>query len=95
MLARLSGAPLIPVFIPRVGVRHYAIRVRGPFRLAREARDGGALERVMADVVAAFEEIIQEYPTQWFQFSPFWPAEARATVAPPTDEVRLLARGRG
>ena len=95
VLARLSGAPLIPVFIPRLGVRHYAIRVRGPFRLAREARDGRALERVMADVLAAFEEIIKKYPTQWFQFAPFWPAEAHATVAPSTEEVRLLARGRG
>ena len=27
VLARLAGAPLIPVFIPRVGTRHYAVRL--------------------------------------------------------------------
>jgi Kdo2-lipid IVA lauroyltransferase/acyltransferase len=76
VLARLAGAPLIPVFLPRLGRRHYAIRVGGSFRLARDARDGRALDRVMTEVVRAFEDAVREFPTQWFQFANFWPAAA-------------------
>jgi hypothetical protein len=70
-LARAAGAPLIPVFIPRLGTRHYAIRVGERFDVPQETR---ALAGVMAEVVRAFEEIVRAFPTQWFQFAPFWPA---------------------
>jgi lauroyl/myristoyl acyltransferase len=85
VLARLARAPLIPVFIPRLGTRHYAIRVCGRFQLAREARDNRALDRVMTDVVCAFEAMVREFPRQWFQFTPFWPA--RGAVGAPGLEV--------
>ena len=94
ILARLAGAPLIPVFIPRLGPRHYAIRIAGRFHLAREARDEAALDRVMADVVGTFEELVREFPTQWFQFEPFWRAAAPMATgasdnAPPADRLRV------
>jgi lauroyl/myristoyl acyltransferase len=82
VLARLAGAPLIPVFIPRLGTRHYAIRVCGRFQLAREARDTRALDRVMADVVDTFEAVVREFPRQWFQFAPFWPEHAGVIATP-------------
>jgi lauroyl/myristoyl acyltransferase len=75
VLARVAGVPLIPVFVPRLGPRHYAIRVCGRFDIAREARDSRTLDRVMAQVVDAFEGVVREFPTQWFQFAPFWPAD--------------------
>ncbi len=78
VLARVSGAPLIAVFIPRLGPRHYAIRVCGRFNLARESRDGRALDRVMSEVARAFEQTVREFPTQWFQFVAFWPDEPQA-----------------
>lgn len=86
ILARLAGAPLVPVFIPRLGTRRYAIRVSGCFRLTREARDARALQRVMTEVVQAFEEVVREFPTQWFQFAPFWPAAADGRLQVPADE---------
>ncbi len=82
VLARLAGAPLIPVFIPRLGTRHYAIRVCGRFQLTREARDTHALDRMMAQVVDTFEAVVREFPRQWFQFAPFWPEPAGAIAAP-------------
>ncbi len=82
VLARLSGAALIPAFIPRLRTRHYAIRVQGPFRLSRNARDDGALDQVMRDVVCGFEELIKEFPTQWFQFAPFWPTDVHTRDTP-------------
>ena len=88
ILARLSGAPLVPVFIPRLGTRHYTVRVVGRFHLARESRDSRALDRVMADVAGAFEDVVREFPTQWFQFAPFWPAAQESTPALPCGEVQ-------
>jgi KDO2-lipid IV(A) lauroyltransferase len=84
VLARVAGAPLIPVFVPRLGTRHYAIRVCGRFDVAREARDSRALARVMSEVVGAFEAIVREFPTQWFQFAPFWSEETSAGRVPGT-----------
>lgn len=80
VLARLAGAPLIPVFIPRLGRRHYAVRFGGRFTLAREARDAHALDRTMRAVIGEFESVIRAFPSQWFQFTPFWPADALAAA---------------
>jgi lauroyl/myristoyl acyltransferase len=105
VLARLSGAPLIPVFIPRLGTRHYAVRISDAVRLARDARDAYTLERAMRTVVAEFEAVIREFPSQWFQFSNFWrvaaasagerepgqPVSAAAPVA--DDDVAPVRRG--
>ncbi|HVM97605.1 MAG TPA: lysophospholipid acyltransferase family protein [Candidatus Acidoferrales bacterium] len=80
-LARLSGAPLVPIFIPRVGTRHYSVRIYGPFRVPREGRDARAVAATMREVIATFENILHEFPSQWFQFTPFWTPEASASVA--------------
>lgn len=73
ILARAAGAPLIPVFAPRLGTRHYAIRVGEQFSVPDEAR---GLDAVVAEVVRLFEDSVRAFPTQWFQFAPFWPAAA-------------------
>lgn len=88
VLSRVSGAPLVPVFVPRLGRRHYAIRVGSRFTLPRESQEAGLIERVMGDVVLEFEAIVREFPTQWFQFSPFW-SDSSAKVE------NVLATGRG
>lgn len=73
MLARAAGCPLIPVFAPRRGRRHYEIRVGDPLRIVR--RTGGResdVAEAMAGAVALLEQTVREFPTQWFQFQPFW-----------------------
>jgi len=81
-LARVARAPLIPVFIPRLGRHHYAVRVSGAFRVEREAGPA-ALAAVMEQVVGELEKIVREFPTQWFQFAELWPAGQ--TVDRPVD----------
>jgi len=39
VLARLAGAPVIPVFAPRLGRRHYRIQIGRPVEVPRAARD--------------------------------------------------------
>jgi KDO2-lipid IV(A) lauroyltransferase len=79
VLARLAGAPLLPVFFPRLGTRHYGIRLGTRITVPREARDAQSLARAMRAVAAEFEDVIREFPHQWFQFAPFWPEEPPIT----------------
>ncbi len=81
VLARLAGAPVIPVFAPRLGRRHYRIQVGQSIAVPRAARDPRVLDRVMLEVVAQLEEIVRRYPSQWFQFAPFWPEPAQGAGA--------------
>jgi KDO2-lipid IV(A) lauroyltransferase len=81
VLARLAGSPVIPVFAPRLGRRHYGLHIGRPVAVPRTARDPLVLDRVMLDVVAQLEEVVRRYPWQWFQFAPFWP-EPAAALAP-------------
>ena len=86
VLARLAGAPLLPVFFPRLGTRHYGIRLGTRITLPREARDAQSLARAMRAVAAEFEDVIREFPHQWFQFAPFWPEDAAAGTQVAADE---------
>lgn len=74
LLARLARAPVVPVFVPRMGRRHYEIRFGERIDVPREARDPEVLDRVMRAAVHQLEAAVRRDPTQWFQFAPFWPA---------------------
>jgi KDO2-lipid IV(A) lauroyltransferase len=84
VLARLSGVPIMPVFVPRLGTRHYAIRVGAPITIPR-ARDPHAQRQAMGQIVHALEDIVREFPSQWFQFSPFWPPTAGTDITSAAD----------
>ena len=75
-LARVAGAPILPCFAPRVGVRQYEIRFGRLHEMGTRSRRAG-IEQVAAEVARDFEAIVREHPCQWFQFSDFW-AEADA-----------------
>jgi KDO2-lipid IV(A) lauroyltransferase len=77
-LARVAGAPVLPCFAPRVGVRHYEIRFGRVHEVAGRSRRSG-IDEVAAGVVRDFESIVREHPCQWFQFSDFW-ADAAASA---------------
>lgn len=77
-LARLSGAPLVTVFAPRVGTRHYRIHLGGLRSVARNARPA-EIDACVSGVVAEMEAMIRRHPRQWFQFEPFWVADGART----------------
>jgi lauroyl/myristoyl acyltransferase len=97
-LARLSGAPLIPVFAPRRGTRHYEVLFGQPQYVTRQAR-GARLTDIMTAVAAELETMIRTYPNQWFQFARFWQQGAvaspsthrRRTPGPPNEALSPAA----
>lgn len=84
-LARVAGAPILPCFAPRLGVRHYEIRFGNVHEVADRSRRS-RIETVAARVVADFEQIVREHPCQWFQFADFWTGAAALTRAPSQSE---------
>ncbi len=73
-LARLSGAPVVPVVTLRRGRRHYEIVLGEPLHVSRETSNDA--ERALREAVTFFERTIRATPAQWFQFAPFWPARS-------------------
>jgi KDO2-lipid IV(A) lauroyltransferase len=69
-LARLSGAPVVPVVTLRRGRRHYEIVLGEPRWVDRDV--AGDAERALRETVALFERTIREHPEQWFRFAPLW-----------------------
>jgi KDO2-lipid IV(A) lauroyltransferase len=69
-LARLSGAPVMPVVTLRRGRRHYEIMLGNPRWVDRDV--AGDAERALHETVGFFERAIREHPEQWFRFVPFW-----------------------
>jgi len=94
VLARLAGAPVIPVFAPRLGRRHYRVHIGAPVDVPHAARDPRLLDRVMLEVTGQLEAIVRRYPWQWFQFAPFWP-EAPLAEAGAEGAATLSASGLG
>jgi len=87
VLARVARSPVVPVFVPRLGRRHYAVEVGERIDVPRDARDPAVLDPVMLRAVRQLEDAVRRHPTQWFQFEPFWPEtgepDAGAIGAPP------------
>lgn len=76
-LALKGGATIIPGFVwygP-----HHTLRIRAfPPIFPQSCETPGdrthEVARLTQHIYSALEEIISEYPTQWFMFRPFWPA---------------------
>lgn len=81
-LARLTGAPIFPVFALRVGVRHYRI-VLGTERTVGRHASVEDMDRILGSIVAEFEQLVRQHPEQWFQFAPYWPEDAASDAALP------------
>ncbi len=69
-VARVAGAPIVPVFALRTGIRRYELRVVGRFDPRTPADSVAALEAS----VRAYETIVREHPAQWLMFEEVWPA---------------------
>ncbi len=80
VLARLARAPVVLVFVTRVGRRHYHVQGGQRIDVPREARHPEVLDPVMHEAVRQLEDVVRRHPTQWFQFAPFWPDPADATA---------------
>lgn len=67
-LHRLTGAPLLPAYCPRVGPAKYKLII-GKMIIPGESESN---EEVMTRVNASLEEIVRQYPDQWLWIHDRW-----------------------
>lgn len=73
-VALATGAPVLPVFVVKTGLRHYTFRASEPIELgvvAREERDR-AISAGVARFARELESVCQRHPHQWYNFYDFW-----------------------
>lgn len=73
MLAAQRSVPMVAVFVMKEGVRKYRILTRQ----LGENLDPDAPSRVRGEAMARefaayLEDVVRQYPTQWFNFYDFW-----------------------
>jgi len=66
-LAAMTGAPIVPVFVARIGHRRYEVLLSAPIRLERGA-GLDALDAAAQELAARLERFVRVHPTQWFHF---------------------------
>lgn len=68
LIAALSGAPILPIFMRRVGFMRYEAEVKEPIFLPRRPKDD-ELDRAAQALADAMQAFIRTNPTQWFHFA--------------------------
>jgi lauroyl/myristoyl acyltransferase len=76
-LARATGAPIVPVFMRRLGFFRYSVRLCPVIEVTRTATDldlGGAAQQATTEM----ERFIAAHPTDWFDFGRDSSSEGRS-----------------
>ena len=89
-LAVKSGASIMPGYVWYAPDNGYYIRTFPP--MVPRAVTGNAdrmreIQRLTQYMFACQEEVVRQYPTQWFMFRRFWPSDADAAGAKTAEAV--------
>jgi KDO2-lipid IV(A) lauroyltransferase len=74
ILAMATGAPVLPVFVVMERERKYRGIIEAPIYFdvpSRENREA-AIQKGMEKLIKKFEEYIEKYPDQWYNFYYYW-----------------------
>ena len=71
-IARSTQAPLLPVFVNRIGRRRYRVDVRPPIHVERTSDRHADHRRAVEALAAEIESAIRREPYQWFCFADVW-----------------------
>lgn len=77
LLARMTGALLVPVFIAYAEDRRFEIEFGEPIEVERSSDREEDAKRALAHWLPVLEAAVRRWPTQWYTFYDFWPG-ARA-----------------
>ncbi len=80
-LARMSGAALIPTFIAYARDLRFEVEIGEPIEVTRTADREQDVRSAAERWREVLERAIRRWPTQWYTFYDFWPAEPGAGAA--------------
>ena len=64
-LARLTGSPIIPVFVVRNGGRRFCIHLGTPIDIEAGATSVDGIDPAVLSLAQTLESFVSRYPTQW------------------------------
>jgi lauroyl/myristoyl acyltransferase len=67
LLARAAGVPVVPAFCLLNRQHRYVVKIAEPISVARGEEEGAA-----RSWVALLEDVVRQYPLQWFNFFDVW-----------------------
>lgn len=76
-LALVSGAPVIPVFVPLENGKYSTLMDEAIYFKGRHGEHAQAIREGMERLVSVFERYIRQYPDQWYNFFDFWKSETK------------------
>lgn len=75
-LAMAARVPIFPLFVVRVGRRHYRLVTREPIEVVRTRDRAESFERAVAQWMEQLEAVIASHWYQWFTFEPYFDERA-------------------
>ena len=72
LLAYLTGAPLVPIFLVREGRGRFRARPQEPILMDRAANRDEQVQRAAQQVATLLEREIEARPECWYQFYRYW-----------------------
>jgi KDO2-lipid IV(A) lauroyltransferase len=78
LMGFLSGAPLIPCFIERIGDGHFNVIAGDPILVSTELPREEAIQQAAQRFADQLETRIRAHPSYWYHFYPYWSAQENA-----------------
>ena len=78
VLARLSGAPMVPCFIERIGAGRFLARAEPPIYVQTEGDRDEALAMATQRFASHLESRVRAHPEYWYHFYRYWDAQSDA-----------------
>jgi lauroyl/myristoyl acyltransferase len=75
LMAHMSGAPLLPCAVERIGPGRFRARSMQPVFIATDLPRDDALRRGAQEVADAIEARVREHPEYWYHFYRYWDAQ--------------------
>jgi KDO2-lipid IV(A) lauroyltransferase len=75
LMAQVSGAPLLPCAVERIGSGRFRAIPVAPVFVSTDMSREEALQRAAQDVADAIEARVREHPEYWYHFYRYWDAQ--------------------
>jgi lauroyl/myristoyl acyltransferase len=75
LMAYLTGAPLLPCFIERIGRARFSVQPGIPIDVSREGLRDDAIREATQKFADQLDGRIRTHPNSWYQFYPYWKSQ--------------------